>query len=203
MDLGCTKISRQTIPKRTIIIYQRGHNISTNKMLSPVFFLCSKFYSVYVCLCLCADLFLASDFSEPVKVIFIKFGTVTASDRIMHHVLIILTLTVMQGHTDLNHENNIKNKCSIISEPVQAIPIAFAVKTKGLYIFFQSDDFALHSRSQRHFKLDKCLTCTIIAIVFTFGITVDLCMVCMLMIVSTTLTLMQGHSGLAEEKSQR
>ena len=38
----------------------------------------------------------------------------------MHHMLIILTLTFIQGRTDLNHQNN---KCLIISETVQAIPI--------------------------------------------------------------------------------
>ena len=43
----------------------------------------------------------------------------------MHHVLIILALTFIPGHTDLNHENN---KCLIISETIQAMPIKFAVK---------------------------------------------------------------------------
>ena len=37
-----------------------------------------------------------------IKVI-IKFGTVTASDMIMHQVLFILTLTFIQGHTDILH----------------------------------------------------------------------------------------------------
>ena len=41
---------------------------------------------------------------------------------VMHHMLIILTLTFIQGHTDLNHE---KNKCLIISETIQAIPFKF------------------------------------------------------------------------------
>ena len=31
---------------------------------------------------------------------------VIASDMRMHHMLIILTLTFIQGHTDQNHENN-------------------------------------------------------------------------------------------------
>ena len=35
---------------------------------------------------------------------------VTASDMRMHHVLMMLTLTFIQDHTDLNHENN---KCVI------------------------------------------------------------------------------------------
>ena len=39
---------------------------------------------VYVCVCVCVSL--ASDPSETIKVIIIKFGTVTASDMIMHHV---------------------------------------------------------------------------------------------------------------------
>ena len=41
---------------------------------------------------------------ETVKVIIIKHGTVTASDMLMHHMSFILTLTFIQGHTDLNHE---------------------------------------------------------------------------------------------------
>ena len=59
---------------------------------------------------------LAGDSSETVEVIIIKLGTVTASDVVMQHVLIILTLTFIHGYTDLNGENN---KCSIISETVQ------------------------------------------------------------------------------------
>ena len=49
--------------------------------------------------CVRACLSLTSDSSETIKVTIIKFGTVTASDMIMHHVLIILTLTFIQGHT--------------------------------------------------------------------------------------------------------
>ena len=53
-------------------------------------------------MCLSACLSLVSDFSDIIEVIIIiKLGTVTASDTRMHHVLIILTLTFIQGHTDL------------------------------------------------------------------------------------------------------
>ena len=42
-----------------------------------------------------------------------------------HRVLIILTLTFIQGHADINHEHN---TCLIISETIQAMPcITFAV----------------------------------------------------------------------------
>ena len=41
-------------------------------------------------ICVCA---LASDSAESINVTVIKLGTVTASDMVMHHVLIILTLT--------------------------------------------------------------------------------------------------------------
>ena len=54
-----------------------------------------------LCVCLCVCLSLASDPSETIKVIIIKLGTVTASGMIMHRVLIILTLTFIQGHTDI------------------------------------------------------------------------------------------------------
>ena len=66
----------------------------------------------------------------------------------MHRVLIILTLTFIQGYTDLNH---VSNKCSNISETVEAMPIKFVVKIvrlKDYIILSQSDDLALHSRSQ-------------------------------------------------------
>ena len=59
-------------------------------------------------------------------------------------MFIILTLTLIPGHTDLNNENN---KSSIFSETVLAIPITFAVKIvrlKVYIIFSQSDDLALH-----------------------------------------------------------
>ena len=50
----------------------------------------------------------------------ITFDTVTASGTRMHRALIILTVTVfLQGHTELNYENN---KCSTILETVQAMP---------------------------------------------------------------------------------
>ena len=50
--------------------------------------------------------------------------SVTAAGMRMHHVLIILTLTFIQGHTYLNGEHY---KCWIISEPVQVMPIKLAV----------------------------------------------------------------------------
>ena len=99
------------------------------------------------CECVCVSL--ASVSSETIEVIIIKLGTVAASEMVMHRLLIILTLTFIQGHTDLNHENN---QCSIISETVQAIPIKLSVKKvrlKVYIIFSQSDELALHSSSQQ------------------------------------------------------
>ena len=58
-------------------------------------------------------------------------GHGNCSDKLMHHMLIILTF--IQGHTDFNHENN---KCLIISETVQTIPIKFVVKIVWLYNLF-------------------------------------------------------------------
>ena len=50
----------------------------------------------------------------------------------------------MQGLTDLNDDNN---KCSIISETVQAMPVKFAdvkiVRLKVFIIFSQSGNLAL------------------------------------------------------------
>ena len=84
--------------------------------------------SVCVCVCVycvCVCVFLASDSSETVGVDIVKLGTVTATDMRMHLVLSILTLSFIQGHTDLNHENT---KCLNISETIEAISIKFAVK---------------------------------------------------------------------------
>ena len=79
----------------------------------------------------------------------------------MHHVLIILTLTFVQGHTDiriditvmvdwalkinwalkiqlsiyLSDRNTENNKSFIISETIQAIPIQFAVKIVRLKVY--------------------------------------------------------------------
>ena len=50
----------------------------------------------------------------------------------MHHVLMILTLTFIQGHTDRNHEYN---TCLIISETIQAMPSTFAVKIVRLKVY--------------------------------------------------------------------
>ena len=41
-----------------------------------------------------------------VSVCICVYGTVTASDMRMHHLFIIMILTFIQGHTNLNHENN-------------------------------------------------------------------------------------------------
>ena len=77
-------------------------------------------------------MFLASDSSETVEYIIVKRGTVSATDLRMYQVLIILTLTFIQGHTVLNQENN---KCLIISEPVSAMPITFALRIVRLKVY--------------------------------------------------------------------
>ena len=51
-----------------------------------------------VCLCVHVCVSFASDSLETVNALVIKLGTVTASDTRMHHVLLILTLTFIQGH---------------------------------------------------------------------------------------------------------
>ena len=115
---------------------------------------------VSVCLSVCLSV--VSHISETRKAIAITFKTVTASVTRMHHVFMTLTLTFIQGHTDLNHDNT---KCVIISDTVQAMPIKFAVKvgspTKGLYDSCQPDQFDLHSRSQVRLKLYCFLICSI------------------------------------------
>ena len=75
--------------------------------------------------CRCLSIASRNFISQTIDEIAITIDTVTASVTRMHHVLIMLTLTFIQGHTDLKHENN---KCSISSETVQAVPIKFAVQ---------------------------------------------------------------------------
>ena len=70
--------------------------------------------SLSVCLSVCVSL-------GTIEVIIFKL----VSDMVMHQVLIIWTLTFIQRHTYLNYEND---KCSIISDTLQAIPIKFTVQ---------------------------------------------------------------------------
>ena len=81
---------------------------------------------------MCVRVSLASDSSETIEVIVVKLGTVTASDVRMHHVLTILALTFIQGHTDLMHENS---KCSTTSETFQAMPIKYVVNIVRLKVY--------------------------------------------------------------------
>ena len=74
---------------------------------------------------------LASDSLETIEVTNIHLGMVTASDMVMHHVLIVLTLTFIQGHTDLNRENG----CLIISETIEAMAVKFALKLVRLKVY--------------------------------------------------------------------
>ena len=97
---------------------------------------------------------LSSDSSETSNVTIIKLGMVTASDMRMHHMIMILTSTFIQGQTDLNHENN---EGLIISETIQAMPITFAVRIVRLKVYVTIASpmtLTLHSRSQVRLKLD-------------------------------------------------
>ena len=67
-----------------------------------------------------------------------------ASVKEMHHESVFFTLTFIQGHTYLIHDNNTS---SIISETVQAMSITFAVhivRLKVYVIVSQSGDRDLH-----------------------------------------------------------
>ena len=74
----------------------------------------------------------------------------------MHHVSvkIALTLTLIQGPADPNHENN---KCSIILETLfkQCRTRDVCCEDTPTYNLCQSDDLDLHSRSQLRLKLYK------------------------------------------------
>ena len=79
---------------------------------------------VYMCLSVCLFVRVDSHISKTNEAIAIKVDTVTAYVTGMHHMFIILTLTFIQVQADLNHEHE---KCSIISETVQAMPITFVL----------------------------------------------------------------------------
>ena len=120
---------------------------------------------------------LAIGSSENGDVIIVKPDTVTPSDMRKYDVLLILTLTLIQGHTDRNHENN---KCLIISETIEAIPIKFAgkiVRPKVDRVIASPMTFTFKSRPQVRLKPDYFLTCNILdnieAIIFTLGMPVD------------------------------
>ena len=80
-----------------------------------------------MCVCVCVSLVSDSPRKLLKSITIVKPSTVTASDMIMHHVLIILTLTFIQGHTCLNPENTNCHSL-IISETFQVMPITFAAK---------------------------------------------------------------------------
>ena len=69
----------------------------------------------------------------------------------MHHVLIILALTFIQGHKNLNHENK---KCLIISETKLAMPTKFAVKIVRLKVYMTIGSPMTFSFIQSH----KCVS---------------------------------------------
>ena len=118
-----------------------------------------------------------------------------------HHKFIKLTLFFVQGHTHLNRY------FINFSSNAHAVKI---VRLKVYLILSQSLDLAHHSRSQLCLKLDRFLTCTIVAIsqtvfkllAFKLDRMADLCMAYLFMLISMTLTLMQGHSVSAKENIQ-
>ena len=100
--------------------------------------------SVYVCVCV--QLSIAS--------------TVTASDMIIHHVLIILALIFIQGHTDfiLNIQlfQKVFKQCPSCFAVIYYIYNVKIVQLKVYIICSLSNDFDLRSRSQLHLKVGKC-----------------------------------------------
>ena len=81
---------------------------------------------------MCVCLSVASNISETSEAIAITLDAVTSTVTKIHHVSITLTLTSIQGYTYLNHKNN---KCLIISETIQAMPIIFTVEIVRLNVY--------------------------------------------------------------------
>ena len=159
---------------------------------------------------------LTSDFSETVEVIIIKLGMVTASesDMLMHHVFIILTLTFhSRSHRAWSWKYWMFDYFRNCSSYAHHICCEDSL-TKGLYNFFSVRYLVLHSRSPTAFQTWQMLNLdynshildSTQAMASKLGMTVDLGVVYitlshyMLMLVSMTLLLMQGHSGSAKAK---
>ena len=71
-----------------------------------------------VCLSVRRQPYLSESSQSDITIILDTVTVVSVSVMRMHRVLIVMTLTFIQGHTELNHENK---KCSIyFSETVQA-----------------------------------------------------------------------------------
>ena len=74
------------------------------------------FSKLYSCVCVCPSQAIPRKLLKVIIIKVIKLGTVTTSDMRMHHMLIILTLTLNQGHTDLieyfrKFSSNVKQVC--------------------------------------------------------------------------------------------
>ena len=111
----CTSLDTLLTPVMTLGLDRRGNPRAST--LGPEKLFAYNFEKVqdrrgqtmFPCLCACVSVCLsvcvslASHSSANIKVITIKLGMVTASDMVMHHMFIILTLIFIQGHTYLNH----------------------------------------------------------------------------------------------------
>ena len=120
-------------------------------------------FVMYVCVCvsvcLSVRLSIARRISETSEAIAIKFDMVTASVTRMHHVLMVLTLSFIQGHTKLKCENNtflmfhyFRNYSSNAHQVCCEDSL-----TKDLKNLCQSADLDIHSRSQQCLKIDMFL----------------------------------------------
>ena len=94
-----------------------------------------------ICMSTCLSACLSVSHSQAIprkrlmKVIIIKIGTVTISDMGMHNLLtiiIILTLTFIQGRTYLN---NVTVNIRLFQKRFQAMPIKFALKIVRLKVY--------------------------------------------------------------------
>ena len=166
---------------------------------------------VYVCVCVRARvhacLSVASHISDTSEAIAVTFDTVAASVMRLHRVLIILTLTFIQGHTDSNHENN---KCDYFRKCSSSNPHQVCCEdrpTKGLHDQCQSDDLDLQGHkcvsNWSTFYL-QYLGQYVSYFIQTWhdGRLTDTIIQIMLMLVSMTLTLVQGHSVSAKAKQR-
>ena len=120
--------------------------------------------SLWVSVCDCPS----SDSSETIKVIIIKFGMVTAWDMIKHHMLMILTLMFIQGHTDIILSiwlfQKVFKQCPscLLRSPTKGLYNLFSVRwpwsciqtwhegrlRHGIYTDGHFDDLDLDARSQ-------------------------------------------------------
>ena len=123
-------------------------------------------------------------------------------------MLIILTLTFIQGHRDLNHDYNkrfdyFRNNWSsahAVTFEVQLKVYIMTIACPMTILFTQGHNCVSNFTLFLRCSINSNISDSIYAMALKLGMTVDLYMAYMLMLIS--MTLMQDHSGSAKAKKR-